>query len=283
MNPPNEEMANDEAAANNTNTTRAVVSNNEGSAPGDTIEAVPPPTATATTMADTPTTMSEHPPGHYHDGNEVDSPEPELANDNPNYPTTAIDHDSRGDTTAPPPAAMAGSRRDIIEDDEGPWIPPSFSAIPFNGDSTELRATKTVASLDIRKQANAGPEIIEDDTGPAHSLATMDVPDSKWIADAATGIKLIGDNDGPPLSPAMVAEALDLDEGSKKPAANKNAVLNNVGQQTRGGVEIIQDSVGPPGPPSAAIPYAASALGASTISSDSAVSNWDDEAMKKIH
>ena len=83
MNPPNEYMANDEAAANNTNTTRDATSNNEASALGDTIEAVPPPstTARAIAMASTLIAMSNRSLGLADGGIEDDSYGSDLAND----------------------------------------------------------------------------------------------------------------------------------------------------------------------------------------------------------
>jgi len=84
MNPLNEEIANDEAAANdNTNTTMAATSNNEGSALGDTIEAAPPPstTARAIAMASTLIAMSNRSLGLADGGNEDDSYGSDLAND----------------------------------------------------------------------------------------------------------------------------------------------------------------------------------------------------------
>ena len=55
------------------------------------------------------------------------------------------------DNTTPPSAAgagsaMSGSGLEIIEDDDGPLIPPAFSTIPFDGDSRNHDAMRTIGS-----------------------------------------------------------------------------------------------------------------------------------------
>ena len=50
------------------------------------------------------------------------------------------------DNTTPLPAAMYGLDVEIIEDDDGPLLPPAMSAVPFDGDSPDLDAVRTAAS-----------------------------------------------------------------------------------------------------------------------------------------
>ena len=79
-------MANEEAAANDTKTTKAVALSNGGSALGATIEAVPPPSATARAiaMASTLIAMSKRSLELADDRNEGDSYGSNLASDGKN-------------------------------------------------------------------------------------------------------------------------------------------------------------------------------------------------------
>ena len=87
MNHPNEEMANEEAAVNDTKMTRAVALSNGGSALGATIEAVPPPSATDRAIAMASTlliAMSKRSLELADDRNEGDSYGSNLASDGKN-------------------------------------------------------------------------------------------------------------------------------------------------------------------------------------------------------
>ena len=96
MNHPNEEMANEEAAANDTKTTKAVALSNGGSALGATIEAVPPPSATARAiaMASTLIAMSKRSLELADDRNEGDSYGSNLASDDKN--PAPLERDGQG-------------------------------------------------------------------------------------------------------------------------------------------------------------------------------------------
>jgi len=100
MNPPNDEMANDAAAANN-NANKAATSNNEGSALGATIEAATPPTATARaiTMASTLIAMSKLSLGLADGGSEDDSSAmAAVVDQNPRGEQKAATKDKKGPT-----------------------------------------------------------------------------------------------------------------------------------------------------------------------------------------
>jgi len=151
-------------------------------------------------MVDTSIAMSKHPPGHSRDGNEVDSPEPELTNDNPNYPTATIDHDSSGGDAAPPPTAMAGSgdsRRDnaeslaaatargnveIIEDEDDPSpLLPSFY-LEWDGsgwtDSTAGWAAMVEATFDAITAAAVNDKAATANNAATVPGATFEAPNS---------------------------------------------------------------------------------------------------------
>jgi len=93
--------------------------------------------------------------------------------------TAAIGQDSHGGNGEPTHAAAAGSGVEIIEDKDGPLLPPSMSAMPFDGDSPDLDAARTAASRYVGKPAKAQPEEIKDDTRPDIPVSMMEFTDSK--------------------------------------------------------------------------------------------------------
>ena len=94
--------------------------------------------------------------------------------------TASIGQDSHGDNGEPPrPASANGAGVEIIEDKDGPWIPPSMFALPFDRDSPNLDVTRTIASRYVGKPAKARPEVIKNNTGPDIPVSMMKFTDSK--------------------------------------------------------------------------------------------------------
>jgi len=110
------------------------------------------------------------------------------------------------DNATPLPAAMYGLDVGIIEDDDGPLLPPAMSTAPFDGDSPDLDAARTAASRYAGKLAKARPEVIQDNTGLDVPVSMMEFTDSKKMEPIVTR----------PPRPINIAEIGDAKDALKK-------------------------------------------------------------------